>query len=282
MIFLMRPGKFSKFCIPAKCSNADWNHALEHPLIVPDKDHAPLAIYGTLVDSPELDTDSGRPRVIGANVASLFAIQLDFDSGKSIDEFAEEHASLQWSLYTSYSHGFKEGGDRFRVIIPLKSPMPCDLLGCQRVRKSLMFNFPGTDQSCWDRGHWQIAPCIRSEGAPYRFMKNRGEAWGGDEYWSEYRKMYDEEKKRIEEMNAIKAARAVEVDRDQLVADMLAEFKVVPVGEGVRHDTAKRILAKYAHKGISAELPFVTCPWSDDEWQKGEWERLVTWASTLC
>ena len=174
MNFLLRPYKFSKYCIPGTCTEDSLEYAIANPQIVQDKDHMPLAIYGSLVDSPELDEESGHPRVIGANMLSLDAIQLDYDGGKTMDEFAAEYQGNRWFMYTSYSHGFKGDNQRFRVVMPLASPMPCRLLSSKRVRKNLDFNFPGCDRSAWDMGHWQLGPCIRSADAPYVYRSNKG------------------------------------------------------------------------------------------------------------
>lgn len=281
MNFLLRPNTYSKYCVQGTCSEEQLLYAMEHPQVFARKEAAPLAIYGSLVDAPELDEDSGKPRVIAANVDTLDAIQLDFDSGKTMDGFANDYPGMRWYMYTSYSHGYKGDTERFRVVIPLATPMPCRLLASRRVRKNLEdFNFKGCDRTAWDRGHWQLGPCIRAAGAPYEFRVNEGAPWGGDDYWEAYDRMLREEEAENEERMHSYAATHREVDESRLLAELEASLQVIPVNQGVRHDSAKRILARYAHKGIAHLLPSVPCPWPEPEWDR-EWQNLTQWASAL-
>lgn len=278
MNFLLKPHQYSKFMQPRECTMEQLIEMVEHPQVIANKDHAPLAIYGTAVDSPEIDVESGLPRCTGANVASIWALQLDFDDGKTIDGFVAEHGDLEWHMYTSYGYGFKEG-DRFRVILPLATPMPCELLNCSAVRKNIEFNFPGIDTSCSVRGHFQILSCVRSTDAPYRFLHNDGERWGGDDVWDYYRQKKAEEDSRIIAMNEAASRMPRRVDDDTLIYELDCELGDIP--EGHRHEHSKRLLAKYSHKVSSPSvLLSVKCPWQDREWET-EWPRLLQWASRL-
>lgn len=276
MNVLIKPHQFSRIMQPAVITAAQWEDAFEHPQVVPEKSAAPLAIYGTMVASPEPDPQSGLPRCTGGNVDRLWALQLDFDAGITMDTFAYTYEDYSWAMYTSYSYGFKDG-DRFRVILPLKTPMPCRLLANQRVRKNLLWHFRGTDPSCFSQGHWQIVPCIRAEGAPYVHRKNKGERWGGDDFWEDYARWVqedaEEERKRFEAA----ASRTVNVDRGLLLDGLRAELAEIPVGSGMRHEEVKRLLAKYIHKGVGDALLSLENPWpSDREWDR-EWSSLVEW-----
>ena len=104
MKFLLKPHQYSKFMTVRECSEEQIIQMVEHPQVLGNKDHAPLVIYGTGTESPEIDEESGNPRCTGANVESIWALQLDFDGGKTIEEFATEHSDLEWHLYTSYGY----------------------------------------------------------------------------------------------------------------------------------------------------------------------------------
>lgn len=277
MIFLLKPHQYSKHMRPVEVTSEWWKNLVENPPVIKHKDRAPLAIYGTLAQQPELDGESGMPRCTGDNVYSLYAFQLDFDSGLPIEQFCQRYSEYQWTLYTSYSYGYKPG-DRYRICLPLEQPFPCELLQNSRVHKNLVWNFQGVDVCCFDRGHFQILPCIREHGAPYRYIQNKGRPWSFDldGYWSWKREddaMFAERAARAREM-------AKEVDVVALIAELENELREVPVGSGVRYAEAKRLLAKYAHKGAGDALLGLECPWDDKKWQR-QWPSLVAWASTI-
>lgn len=275
MKFLMKPHQFSRTMQAWIMTSEQWTGMFTNPPVIADKSRAPLAIYGTLTLAPELDAESGLPRCTGANVESLYALQLDYDSGMSIDKFRERYAQYRWSLYTSYSHGYKGDGDRFRVVMPLASPLPCAVLRSQRVRKNLTeWHFPGADPTFSIAGHWQILPCIREAGAPYVHLQNAGDAFGGEEYWAEYVQWAAEEDAAYARKREAARARAKTVDKTALVVRLEEELADLPVGSGVRHESVKRLLARYVHRGLGEELFSISCPWPD--WEK-EWTALVAW-----
>lgn len=280
MKFLLKPNQYSKFMVPVSMFACDWQHMFERPPVIPEKDRAPLAIYGTEIESPEIDPDSGRPRCTGANVDSIYALQLDYDSGVTIDQFREKYFNLRFSLYTSYSYGYKEG-DRFRVCIPLGTPMPCYLLQNRRVKQNLLWHFPHVDPCCFDRGHWQIQPCVRSNDSPYVHIKNDGIPWGNDEWWGEYARWVKEDQEEFARKKEAAKEKMEEVDTATLLRWLEADLKEIPIGCGQRYAATKRILAKYAHRGLGDILPTLPCPWTDKKWQK-EWGSLTVWASTIC
>lgn len=255
--------------------SCNWQKMFEHPPVISNKDQAPLAIYGTMVDDPEIDVESGYPRCTGANIQSIYALQLDYDSGVTIEQFRNKYLNMRYSLYTSYSYGFKPC-DRFRVVVPLRDPLPCYLLQNHRVKENIKWHFPGIDPSAADRGHWQILPAIRSKDAPYVHIKNEGVCWGSADVWAEYERWFHEDQeefaKRLEEARN----KPREIDPEELIQRMLDELNTIPVGQGQRHSAAKRILTKYAHLGIADMLCTVPCPWADKKWQR-EWDSLISW-----
>ena len=147
---------------------------VQKPKVYTCKEAVPVALYGSMADHLFMN-DYGQPRPMGVNVKELYAIQLDYDSGKSIDWFVSKFGNdFKFLLYTSYSYGYKPAVngvfDRFRVIIPLSAPLDCKCLGC--YFKRAMQSVFDCDPSCWDRGHMQCVPAIRDSGAPYRYYVN--------------------------------------------------------------------------------------------------------------
>ena len=278
MNFLLKPNQFCKHMVPCSITSEEWLRILREPPVFSDKTKAPLAIYGTMAGNPEPVQVRGmnRPRCTGNNVESIYALQLDYDSGKTIRQFYEQYSKYRFTLYTSYSYGFKEN-DRFRVVLPLATPMPCNLLQNRRVKANIMWHFPGVDPSCADRGHWQILPCIRAKGAPYLFAQNKdGELWGGDDFWAEYARWVQEDEAEFARRREEAKAHPKEVSVEELLWKMGEELDHVPVGQGQRHTAVKRILTKYAHLGLAGQLYGVPCPWPDKKWQR-EWDSLIMW-----
>lgn len=278
MIFLLKNNQFMNYMTPVSIENSEWLRILREPPVFPNKHRAPLAIYGKMVSDPSPVKVRGmnRPRCTGENVESIYALQLDYDNGFSIRQFCENYAKYRFTLYTSYSYGFKEG-DRFRVIMPLKTPIPCYLLNNKRVRNNLQWHFPHVDESCFVRGHFQILPCVRAKGAPYMFAQNReGELWGGNDFWEEYARWVKEDEAEFARRREEAKNKPREINPEELIHNMLAELDAIPVGQGQRHSAAKRILTKYAHLGIADMLCTVPCPWADKKWQR-EWSSLISW-----
>lgn len=173
MKFLNKPKNECKYMTVGNITKAMWNWRLQHPLIMEDKAEAPLAIWGDLTDYPEIDADSGYPRCIGDNVNSMYALQVDVDNGCKMAEFVRDFHRYSFQLYTSYGYGFKPG-DRFRVIFPLKERLYIKWL-VPPVKQILKDLFSMSDITCFDRGHFQVIPCVRSNDAPYRYLQHDGE-----------------------------------------------------------------------------------------------------------
>lgn len=282
--FLYLPGKFSKVMmeVDLKAYNFPWHMANPDTPTPRDgahkndaKDFSPLAIFGTMVEKPVMDseTETGLPRRIGANVKSLYALTLDYDSGLSIDEFIATHKDLRFSLYTSYSHGQKER-DRYRVVVPLAKELPCDLLECRRVRNNLAFHFPGVDECCFHRGHWQLLPLVNPEFRHmYRWERNPGNAWDFDldtyEEWKE-----QEDRERQERLEA-SAADMDDASTETIVRWTIEKLGQIPVGSGVRHKEALSLLG-WAKGKVGDAVYSIPCPWDDEKWQR-QWPSLVRW-----
>ena len=286
--FLYRPRKYSRVVMEVPLDAWNWPWHLQHPAEfrfdpkhpgATIKDSSPLAIFGKLVDDPEMDLETGNPRCIGSNISSLYAIQLDYDSGKTIEEFKAEHSDLRYSLYSSSSHGLKPG-DRFRVVVPMSREFPCELLESQRVRKNLEFLWPGCDTTCFHRGHYQLLP-VRNMDEPnarYVWHMNPGKPWEPEiEIYTQWKAEEDAEnaRRRLEALKKYK-----EVDTTQLLVDLAAELREIPVGSGVRYAESLRLLAKYAHKGLGDAVYSLDCPWDDYKWQR-QWPKMLEFAARI-
>lgn len=171
MNYLLKPYLYTTSMYSATISSADWLNLLQHPVIIADKSEAPLAIYGTMARNVQLD-EKRNPHCIANNIDSIYALQIDYDDGFTIDEFSQKYAEYRWTLYTSHSYGYKEN-DRFRVIFPLPEQIQVSTFS-PVLKSELVRQFPGVDESCFDSAHWQILPCIRKAGAPYIFRQNSG------------------------------------------------------------------------------------------------------------
>lgn len=173
MKFLLKPHQNSTWMRYSDITADAWNRLVASPLVRPDKASAPLSIWGRMRDSVDVDPAYNQPRCIADNVGKLLALQIDIDNGCTIDEFVADYHRYSFQLYTSFSYGFKEG-DRFRVIFPLKEPIETSWL-VPTVKTYLINLFDMCDNSCFDRAHWQIMPCVRAKDAPYRYLQHDGE-----------------------------------------------------------------------------------------------------------
>ena len=174
MKFLYKPINDIRYMVVKSMGANEWNYLISHPYIQYKKDEAPLAIWGKLVDNPELDWESGAPRCIGANVEEIYALPVDVDNGMTMAEFEREYHKYSYQLYTTFSwHNGKEG-DRFRAFFPLREPIKTRWL-VKPVKDKLIDMFFMADASCFDQGHFQVLPTIQSADKDYRYVQHQGE-----------------------------------------------------------------------------------------------------------
>jgi len=151
-----------------------WLELLEHPLVREDKRNAPLAVYGDLVDTPMPSNDDPcRPRAVWDNISCYHCLQVDYDNGRTMDDFIDEYKDkCAFWCWTSHSNGFKQN-ERWRAVIPLDEPLQTSEMG-HAYREVMGELFPGSDLSCFDRAHFQVLPVIRPDGAEfYKYYINR-------------------------------------------------------------------------------------------------------------
>ena len=173
MLILVKPMYYSGDMALMDMGADGWLHHLAHPLIRADKHDSPLFTYGTPVQKPEPGKMAGYMHAVAENIFSYSAVQLDYDDGVSMDAFIREYGKeFMFWCYTTHSHGFKGNSDRFRVVVPIETPLLTEDMGFGYT-KTMMAEFPGCDPSAFCRAHFQSFPCIREPGAPYRYHVNR-------------------------------------------------------------------------------------------------------------
>lgn len=205
MKYLLKPNQYSTCMYYDNMDAETFTRLVENPLVLADKASAPLAIWGTMTDTVELDAE-GLPRCIGANVNYMYALQVDVDNGCTREQFNRDYHRYRYTLYTSSGYGYKPG-ERFRVIFPLKERLYTRHL-VKPVKDYLKQFFPMSDVSCFDQGHFQILPVILDRAAPYEYLRHDGELLS---FASE---RFD---KMAEEYSEVAEARRsfMEADRDQ-------------------------------------------------------------------
>ena len=174
MISLLKPFNGCSYMEQVRVTTEQWNRLIKNPLVIDDKHDAPLMIFGSMADYVEIDKESGQPRCTGANIEEIYALPVDIDNGCTMEMFERDFHKYSYQLYTTYSwHNGKEG-DRFRVFFPLKEPIKVKWLEGP-VKQYLRNLFSMADQSCFDRGHWQVLPCVGSRENDYRYVQHQGE-----------------------------------------------------------------------------------------------------------
>lgn len=190
MIALLKPHQYSRYMKPIRVTSDQWNRLIATPMIKKNKDKAPLMIFGSMTEQVEIDQDSGLPRCTGANIEELYALPVDVDNGTTMESFERDFHRYSYQLYTTYSWNNGKPGDRFRVFFPLKEPLKVKWLEGP-VKEYLLSLFDMADPTCFDKGHWQVLPCVEAEDKPYRYVQHQGEllsfaAQNFEKMWSEY------------------------------------------------------------------------------------------------
>lgn len=128
---------------------------IQHPAVYHSKEAIPLWRFVTL---------NGKPGRCDDVYSAVTAICIEYDDGHiSPESFLESHQDDVFMWYTTWSH--TELAPRFRVILPLKSPITW--ADYKLIKADLLALFPGCDQSTFS--NWQKTPCAR---AGYRYGLN--------------------------------------------------------------------------------------------------------------
>lgn len=191
MQFLLKPHQYSTVMAVKNITSEQWAHLIENPLVIDDKAKAPLAIWGKLAEYVTVDPNYNLPRCTAENIDDIYALSVDVDNGTTMAEFEKDFQRYSYQLYTTYSwHNGKEG-DRFRVVFPLKERFKIKWLEGP-VKDYMLSLFNMADPTCFDRGHWEVLPCVEAVDKPYRFVRHQGEllsfaSENFEKQWREYK-----------------------------------------------------------------------------------------------
>lgn len=109
------------------------------------------------------------------NYDKIHALLLDFDGSISIRDFQQKYSNFHYFLYTTSSH-IKGVNDKFRVIVPLKYPIPYIKLHDKLLKKSLETFFDGVDSSCFSNFH-NMPNVPTHDPKDYEYFINSGETF---------------------------------------------------------------------------------------------------------
>lgn len=151
------------------CTFEQFCNRVKSPKRYGEKKACPLGAFYTLVDEPIL-TDAKMVRGISENMDTLDMLFIEFDDGRTYESFIKEFGSFQFALYTSWSH--TEDNHRFRVLMPLETPLKNAYLESKHLRNWLAMQFRGCDTSAFHRFHMQIVPVLRPG---YKYHINESE-----------------------------------------------------------------------------------------------------------
>jgi hypothetical protein len=125
LINLLRPARTysgDKWFFDSRIANSEslsWDEICEFfvkiPLVEQDKNQLTRFNFGHYT----------QPHALKANLRAYDALVIDYDHGVAIDDVKNKYAHVTHCGYTTYNHG-KDGTDRFRLIVPLKSPISVD------------------------------------------------------------------------------------------------------------------------------------------------------------
>ena len=115
--------------------------------------------------------EGAPPKRDSSNYTLVSALILDYDSGKSIQSFIDQYSSFQFYLYTTFSNSSK--CTKFRVIMPLETPIPYSLIHDRLVKKTLCEYFNGCDASGFSNFH-KIPAINPKADTPYVYHINDG------------------------------------------------------------------------------------------------------------
>jgi hypothetical protein len=99
------------------------------------------------------------------DVESLGALVLDYDDGTTFDAAMEPWCEWKWIAATTWSHS--ESHPRFRIIIPLQSPVPASRWS-ELWRWAEKRAVGAIDPQCKDLSRAYLLPAVRASDSPYR------------------------------------------------------------------------------------------------------------------
>jgi hypothetical protein len=163
------------------------------PDIVTHKMNAPLFNGCSYLDISEIsnrtnvvtiDDKTCLPRRIKNNLSSMHMLVLDYDKGLSIAEAKKQLKGLHCFLYTSFSHA--PDNPRFRVLLPLKTPIPLKYYEINpnvwvngllpQLTPALQNTFPECDPSSFKPNQFFfVSSCLQESSQYFETWLNEGE-----------------------------------------------------------------------------------------------------------
>lgn len=125
------------------CGDVDILKMIQNPLSK-SKEECPLWMFCSLFEG----SDKKRNQ---ENYDEINSLLLDFDDNVTIKEFQQKYSEFNYYLYTTTSHSKEQ--DKFRVIVPLKSPIKYSEVRRSEVLEALLGFFAGIDVSSFRNFH---------------------------------------------------------------------------------------------------------------------------------
>jgi len=125
------------------CGNVDILKMIQNPLSK-KKEDCPLWNFITIKEG----SDKKRKQ---ENYDEILALILDFDNNVTIKEFQDNYSKFNYYLYTTTSHSKEQ--DKFRVIVPIKSPIKYSFFHSSEVLEALGSFFVHIDISSFSNFH---------------------------------------------------------------------------------------------------------------------------------
>ena len=167
--------------------------AASAPLVCEVKEAVPL--WGFFRLSPFAQSigidDQGRAlfRAVSSTFNAATALVVDYDGGASFDLVRNLVALNGWQavMHTTHSH-FKDGKERFRVIMPLADVIPMATMHDRNWVLTMLELFPDCDPSTFSPARFFYLPAIHpARKDEYRFDAIEGRLFGTVDYQSRYR-----------------------------------------------------------------------------------------------
>ena len=140
--------EFEAYCNPKQQSNLNWNELCE---LFSNSTEIPYKEANALYNFCEFKTEGySSPNIQGIevkelcrrakeNVIQLHALILDIDMYMTIEEALIVFEQYSYILYTTFSHDPKNSKDKFRIILPLTTPISGEDLEKRRMNFSEHF-----------------------------------------------------------------------------------------------------------------------------------------------
>jgi len=164
------PEIHSGSCIEKKKTWNDICDMVRNPLVISNTEIEP-ELWSFYIMKGERG-EYGRLKANQFNVDKIIAMLIDFDDGRTIKDFIRQYSDTKFALYTSKSH--TKYHNKFRVVMPLKTPMSNVVFSDKSNKEYLKDLFKGCDKSTFDAWRKQRIPFITPATEEYIWHVNKG------------------------------------------------------------------------------------------------------------